>query len=375
MLRSFGIRLFAAVFGTCSLLFALSLAFVATFGTPDTMKQALLDSKVYDSISGMLASSTNAPNNSLGSQVLPGIQPIQDKQALARSSEVQAAAKNAITPQSAQKAADQTIDGIYRWLDGTASQPDFKVDVQPIRQRFLDNLAQAYDKQFASLPVCTASQLQQFDPTTKDPASITCIPPGIDREQLQKQAIDHLTASNSLLQQPVFTADSLPKDSQGRNIFQRAPDLPGFFQFMQRLPLVSAVVGLVCAILIFVIQRRWRPSIKPLAIALFSSSVSLVVIGCILGLGLRAFMASNPLASLGGQASGLNVVGSVVGAMAGSLTHVIFMWSGIYLLASVAAWVALRLTRPQPAPADTPLSAPAGAGTPPAGTDSTNSVK
>lgn len=326
MFRRFAVRSLATLFGTCALLFATLIAFNAVFGTPEPLKQALDSSHVYDALGSSLTSS-GGPNG----------------QQLADTPEVQQATKQAVDSKTAKKTIEQFVDGTYHWLNGKTAQPDFRIDLTGPVNTFKQSLTSLAEAKLQALPPCTEEQLQNIDINTITYDSLPCLPPGIDIHQLAQQSVDNTAVNNTFLQNPIVTADTLPKDKAGKNAFQRAYAAPAAFQVVKDMTPFVGILALVAAGLIFWLRKDWLASLKIIGVSLVIDGVFLVAGGFLVDLAFSLLHKQEAAFSTGAT----RAISEMIGTLAHDITKFLYSFGSLYLLLAIAGLVAVHIIRKQ----------------------------
>lgn len=238
MSRDLRVRLLSYGFWLGLILLAATAALAISLGNPATIKRALNDSQLYQAAADLLADTTSG-------QLGPSGQPT-----------IENAAKGAFTPLKIQQTSETTVDSVYRWLEGETPQPDFKIDLTPLRDTFVNNIQAAAVKHFDGLPPCTVAQLRSIDPQTADPLSLPCRPSGVSPQATADKMAANLTSQNTFVRQPVITAETLPKNQQGQTPFEAAASLPAVFQLMQIAPWIIAATCIILAGIVFILMSN-----------------------------------------------------------------------------------------------------------------------
>ncbi len=198
---------------------------------------------------------------------------------------IRQAAKAAFTPQLVQQSVNTFIDGNYVWLQGKTDSPKFNIDLTKAEQNFARQLSQDVEKHLASLPVCSASELVQAQNTNiqaVDPLTMTCLPPGItpqsEATQLTDDFTQQLSNSTGILGNPVITASSINVGSQDRPYYQSLSAAPKVYRWSMRLPLIFAVLALICLLGIIFIAPRRRKGLRRIAVVLLEAGVVLIAV-------------------------------------------------------------------------------------------------
>ncbi len=254
-------------------LFAFTMALMMVFGTSAAIKQALRSNHVYDAAIDSIVSDTGQNQDSLSGQQF---------QVTAQEPQIRQAAKTAFTPAVIQTGSEQVIDGVYGWLRSGSAQPDFRIDLTDAKQRFADAVADAAINRAQQLPACTLQQLRELSATTIDPFSVPCVPPGYDISALRSRVVSDILNDQGFLKDPVITADSVPKDSQGRSVFQNASQAPRIFHWLLLTPwVIAGLTGLFGAILVLLHDDK-RRGLRSIAVILLGSGIFLFITSLLL---------------------------------------------------------------------------------------------
>lgn len=295
----------------------------SAFGAPDTLKQTLQDSGAYRTF----VDSTLDQNQDASS--LPLDNP-----------EVRAAAHQAFSPELLQTSAATAIDNVYAWLAGETAQPTFRVDFDPAKRQFAAGIGDYARQRLASLPVCTSP------PSSLDPLTIDCRPPGINVEPEIQRLTDQLATTDEYLADPVITAQNLTvsseQDSGEVPFFARYSEAPAVFQLLRLAPFVLlGLIGLATVAVIFG-SRPHRAGLKRIGLTLLSSG-GFLLLGMLLLQFLLARLDFNALSGLSSVQDGL------AASFATSLRQVagrtLLIFSAVYLGVGLALMLAVRLGR------------------------------
>ncbi len=310
---------------------ALSLAVLAVFGTPTNIKNALKNSNVYGTaVDEVLNQAKKGAENSTGTE-LSIDNPV-----------VQQAAKSAFSPAFLETSSEQIIGGTYNWLDGKSAQPDFQVDIGPAKQAFIDSVVDAAGKRVSGLPVCTKAQLLALQGTTIDAFTIPCRPAGLDIAAEQQKIRTQMTNNKDFLPQTVLSAQSLPKDSEGQNSFDKLNQAPKAYRLSKSTPWVFTMLALLSGLGLVFVQAR-RKGIRSVGVSLITVGATLGLIAFLLGWLLRRSLSSTgsigkTLQASEFQKSFLAATDSLLGQYVGKL----LLFTIGYIVSGIAILVALR---------------------------------
>lgn len=337
MKSSLGVRLANYLFRLGALLLASSLAAVMVFGDAATIKSALRDSGAYQAVADSLVGQAS---RSLQGQL--GSNPLVDSAA------AETAIRESLPPQAIQEQSEQSIDGIYAWLNGRTAQPELRFDLQPSIDTLAGKLSDQAADRAAGLPACTPEQVQRLLSDGMDISSLGCAPPGIGSQSARQLISDQLGQTGGILSDPVLTTDNLPKDSSGQTAVDRLAVLPEIFQWLGRLPLISAGLLLAGAALVYWQQRtEWRQAARTLARSLLGVGILLLVLA---GLTRLFFMnATDPSGYIGKLVGGgfSEVIVTFVSSLEKAFSIRLLIFGGAYALLATAVLLLLRWRQPK----------------------------
>lgn len=232
-------------------------AAVVIFGTPNRIEKALVDANAYQRfIPAVIASNEK-------SAALSTV-PLNDP-------EVQRIIKQAFPPQALQTDTQTVIDSFYNWLKGKSPQPNYVVDFSPNISLLAKGLSNYAFNRMASLPVC------EQPPAEVDPFTARCQPRDFNYVSAQAELQTSLERDGALLPQKRFTAQDLPKMSDGQTIVQRLSFAPTAYTVAFAAPAV--LIGLIPLVALFIIwlSDHKRRTIQALGYTLLSTTLLLVL--------------------------------------------------------------------------------------------------
>ncbi|HSW85233.1 MAG TPA: hypothetical protein VLF79_01280 [Candidatus Saccharimonadales bacterium] len=194
---------------------------------------------------------------------------------------VQQTVNSIFTPAVLQSYANTIIDGNYAWLQGKTPTPVFTVDLRPAKQKLAEQINQVVKDRVASLPACTPEQLAQLQSTLNtDPLSVPCKLPTMDPETAGKQAAFQISSSESFLNNPVITANTINPNGKtsGKPYYKQLSSLPKAYTWSQRAPWILGGIALLCTLGILFIAPRKRFGLRRLGIVLVIAGIILIII-------------------------------------------------------------------------------------------------
>lgn len=316
------------------LLLALSGSLIMVLGTPSAVKQSLANSSLYDTFTDTVIETTKKENQESG---LPLERP-----------EVAAAIKSAISPQFLQSSTEQVLDGTYRWLDGKTPEPDFKIDLAPVRKKLAVNLGDYAVTRAKGLPACSLAQLRQLQGSKIDPFNVPCLPPGVNPETLRSQVVADIERNQDFIKDPVITPDNLNNDPQGKTFSQTFEQAPKVFRWAKIMPFVFGGIALFSIAALVLLYDDRRRGFRAVGIILILNGLFLLVSTFLLsyffareskpGGRLAQITSNNPF-----ETSAVSVVESLTDAINQNL----YKFCAVYILLGAITLIVLRLSRPK----------------------------
>jgi hypothetical protein len=255
-------RTLLVLFGALLLLLLFATAFdfgiYRVIGAPGPVKATLSDSGIYNSVVGSALDQAKTSSN--GTSQVSLLDPAIKK-----------AAEDSFSPQVVQTSSEEVIDGIYNWLNGKTSQPDFSVDLRSQKNDFAEKVGQAAKVKAATLPVCTSV------PATTDPFSATCLPPGVTPTQVGTQAKNDVLHGQGFLEHPNITADSI-KSGSGHSVFAsgKLKDAPKRYQLAKKTPYILMVLTILTILAIIFLSPTRRKGLRRVGFTLAFAGVSML---------------------------------------------------------------------------------------------------
>jgi hypothetical protein len=321
-------------------------ALVIVFGTAQHIKRALAASNFYNTfVDNVIQEAQKGSAGEHGGESGESGEPKLDQPI------VQAAAKKALPPEFLQASAESALDGIYSWLHRQTPTPEFKIDLNPAKQTFANEVGNGLAARTQALPVCTLAQLQTLDANNLDLFSLPCRPPGVDLEAERQKVVNEIAGNKEFLNKPVLTGEDLSDPEKDQTTGQQYSEIPRAFSWLQRAPWIMgflALLGATGVVLLFEERRRaWR------RLGIIFLSVGLVLL---LSFGLTnwAFRKISTTPSLAQQETGFQQSAlSLTKSLASDVNGVI-LWFAIIYLAVAAGLIGLwwwlgKRTKPAPA--------------------------
>lgn len=318
---------------------ALDYGITSTAGNPAKVKKIAADSGIYQNI--IPAALDQAQQNSKGGEAVSLADPA-----------VKSAAEKAFSPQFLRQTSDNIIDGVYRWLDGKAPQPDFRIDMSGQKAQLATLVAAHAQQVAASLPRCSFTQseaLARLGPNF-DVFNAKCLPIGVTPVNAAAEVKKDVLGNKDFLKDPVITADSF-KTSNGcqpterscasnqnpTSLFQSdaAKKMPGVYQWLKRSPFILAFLSLLVMLGVVFIGTSRRRGLRQVGVVLLVSGLLLIAFAW--GLNKVINNSALPKVNINDNAVFTKDVKSLVTDLTQDVDKNFWIFGGVYSVLGVAA--------------------------------------
>lgn len=298
-------------------------AVAITLGNPDTVQGIIKASGVYEQYPKIaLNNAVEQTKDSTSKQVL-------DDPAARQ------AITSALPADLLEKSIGSFIDGLYGWLEGKTTEPQFSIDMSQAKQAIATNLAGYAENRAAGLQPCTYAQLRSLN-TNIDPLSLPCLPPGVTTAQIGQQVSQQLTSNTGFIQDPVINNETIKQANGGKSLVEGLGTVPTAYRFVQasKWVLLLLIVGLGIAL---VVARRDRLA------GLRYVGLSAILVGLLVGLGLVSFLLFFNQISGNNSHPGPETQIAFDGgkALLGELNKITAIFAGAYVVSGIALLVTL----------------------------------
>lgn len=260
--RRFAIFCVSAIFIGLLLALPALVSLNRTIGDANTIKLWLRGSKFYDRAADGLVEQGSQALKAQGNPTGP---------------EVKAAARQAFGPQFLQSSTENVIDGVFGWLKGVSTKPEFQINIVAAKHKFANAINQSAKQRYASLPPCSR---RQPPPTEFDPFIINCRIPGYNANATIDKLTADLANNKDFLGNKPITADDikLAGGSSQQPLYRRWHVLPTLYRLSRLGMVVLPFLALVFAAgLIFLYPQKGQ--------GIRRVGVKLLVTGCVIILG------------------------------------------------------------------------------------------
>lgn len=270
--------------------------------TPGNIKQVIQKSGAYNGLVDAVIAQAQQDSSQEGDNPL-------------KKTEIQAVAKQAITPAFLQSSVENFIDGSYNWLSGKTPEPTFNIDIAKVKQDFAAGLSTYAVTRYSGLPVCARGQR----PDTSDFMNVQCrvngydIKPDADKKSQEIVAQIQLPGGGNNISPQVLKEDAA---KNGKQVFFANTLFPTLFKINLYFPYIFAGIILLIAVIMLLASKPKTRGVKNVSISLIIASILLFLFS----LGLQqtqtrvigSMAASDQALAAFGQKTATNIASSVV---------------------------------------------------------------
>jgi hypothetical protein len=243
---------------------AFDIGFVRTATHPGTVKKLVAESGIYDSVIPSVLQQTKSIQTDVGT-------------ISASDPAIQKAANAAISPQFVKQNTERAIDSVYRWLDGTIAQPDFKIDLSGAKTSFADTVATTVSQRLSSLPACTTAQSVALTAGGQfDAINTPCLPRGVTPEAAAAQVKDGIVGSKDFLDQTNLSAANIKNGGSNQSVFSnQLKQVPKQYQRAKKTPIILSLLTVLSGAGIVFLSSTRRKGLRHIGL-------NLVVVGVLM---------------------------------------------------------------------------------------------
>lgn len=263
--------------------------------------------------------------------------------------QIQAVAKQAFTPDFLKRSIEGALDGGYNWLDGSAQDLNFSIDLTGPKQQLVAGLGAYVKDRAAKLPVCAAGDVT----SDFDSFNATCRPAALSAEEAGKQTEAQLLKQD-FLKDPVLTANSFKvKDSNGVEQpitkDEKAEVVRSVYQRSSSLPYILMATALVVSLgIVFISSEKWK-GVRRVGYVFASNSIVLTVTYILLGVGLGT--ATKKLATSSAETPKQNqLAADFAAAVVNNIRGVLGLYAAIFIVIGVSCYVATHTLKKRQVP-------------------------
>jgi hypothetical protein len=221
--------------------FALS----STIGSPSYIKTWLAESSVYKNIVaetlklGSIQKTLELNNtSSSGVELLTPV------------------VQQTLTPEVLQENTETVVDSVGMWLAGDTKNPEFSIEVAPLRTDIINKTADYLYNRVNALPPC-----QQFT-TEYDPLTATCKPPTVLNKQDFVVAATDFSNNLPFMKYDTLTYQSFTQNTNPYWDGSLPQDAPKAYQWLKLSPYIFGILAIVSAVVLIWLRKdhakAWR---------------------------------------------------------------------------------------------------------------------
>ena len=264
--KKIGLYLLGLFLGFCLIISATTAAFRFTVGSPDTVKNLVEKSGAYQTLTdGVL--DTLAKQNNTGTGSIPLKAPA-----------IQKTIHRAFSPEILRNNSEGFIDGMYGWLGGETSTPNFTIDLTKSKQTLAKGIGDYAKKRLKSLPVCSPYMV----PARVDVFTIKCLPAGTDINKLVARAENQLLNDKNFLPDTKITSQEISKDAGFSDVFSQDSPLPSAFQAVRTAFFVLIALVILLSAVVIWLTKDMRAGLKRLAKIYAKSGAAILLLALML---------------------------------------------------------------------------------------------
>jgi hypothetical protein len=252
-LHKFVLLLLPLVFGVAVLL-----------SSPTYIEKALKESRVYDQfVSTVIDNSQKESTDPDSKEILS--QP-----------EIKAAAEKSFTPALLQSSTESVFNGVFAWIQGKTTEPEFRIDLTNAKADLSKNVAAYAEKRANSLPPCTLEQLRQMSPDI-DLLQIQCLPPGINVSALAQEYSQKFLNDGDFLKDPVITNETIAENNDGKPLSEQLSGAPKAYSALHLTKWILLALALALTALLIFARRDRRAGLRHVAWSLIGVATFLII--------------------------------------------------------------------------------------------------
>jgi len=316
--RRFGAGLTGFLLFFSLLFLPLVMTLQVTVNSPGVIKASLQKSGAYESL--------------IKNDILPSSN-VFSSTALSDSG-IQKALKDAIPPSYVQTSSEKIVDSVYDYVHGTASSPDFSVNLSSVKTRFADNVAAYVKQKFDALPRCKVITIPSA--TMEAILQATCLPVGVSSRDISDLAHGMVASGVLFTTSDTFDASTLAGTKQDAflsTLTAMRKAYPYFVVLVYALPIASVLLAIIFVLL----NKPKRRGIKRLATLLLLTGL-INGIAAVVGLLFIGIMGMDGLFS-----------GTALSPVTQDVLDSIRLWwlgiSGVFIALAILGYGVLAFTR------------------------------
>jgi hypothetical protein len=240
----------------------LTTALSMTIGKPAQAEALLNKSGIYQAVIPSQVADAQKSNPSL--QNLPLDNP-----------EIQKVLGDSLDAHNLQVQGNKAVEAIYGWLEGKSDKPQINIAVLANQQALAVAAGDYAAKYAAKLPVCGPGEAD-YAGFASDPLSSSCLPPGTDAAMV-RSTVQNAVATNPALGTSTQLTENDVKLTNGKTIMDSFNTAPKWYQRSQKLPLITAILAVICVLLLVLILKPAR-GVKSAGKHLLSVGIVMVLV-------------------------------------------------------------------------------------------------
>lgn len=308
-------------FGLFILIIASNSVWASTIGRPNIVKGWLNDSGFYyQAQSTLLSEVVKSEGNGL---------PLDDPGIIK-------ALKESLPPEYLKSLTENFIDGMYRWLQGTVPQPDFRLDLTPFRDKFIGLVGDYAKTKLKALPACNRNNLP---PPDADIFSLECLPPRTNIDAKIAEWQDQIKSSGQL-GNPVITVENMYQNRGEQSPFTDQ-STPKMFQTLRWASYLFSGLAALAGFAIVKLGDDKPKAWRKIARSFLVIGLLMLVNGLVFG------QAVSQLTTQIKDRQIFNIVQPITKLASGDVARVYLIFGAVYTAVSVGIYIWLKRSAPK----------------------------
>lgn len=282
-----------------SFLFFLTAVILATFSliNATNVQKTLRQENAYQTIVPSFLSAASrgqSPNQAIENEIV-------DKETAAQlplgEKWVQDVATDAFPARDLEQMGEKVLAGTFNWLEGKTEAPEFRLDLTENREKFIAGIGSSVESRLQNLPRCAPGEI----PSSLNAFQAKCLPFGVSATAVANQVETDLRNDNGFLKDPVIEGRELPfaqsssasqADDTLTGLEKKPNPLKAIYENKSLLKWLLPTLTLLAAAIGMLLSTDRRKGLLRLARSFLSAGVGLLILGVLIGFGLKSAVQS-----------------------------------------------------------------------------------
>jgi len=244
---------------------------------------------------------------------------------------------DAFAPYDLEQKSEIVIDSVFSWLNGSSPAASFRVDFTDNKDKMGDKLSEYAFTSLAFKDLC------EVQPAVFDPFSSQCRPVNFDIFEGQKEFARQIKSSDGFMGNTILTEKNLPKNTQGKNIFEQYSYAPKLYVWLKRVPPLLITLTIIASACYVWSASNRRKGVSRLGKGVMLNSITIIVTPFIFGYVIP--WASRRYSNELGGSSSEALLNDIVTTVSQDFNKLMIWLGAILLLGGLLIYIAERMTR------------------------------